>query len=100
MRKPCVKPAVPPPSRQNESEAQLTGHLLANDQPSHGGRQDRSRPQILELISQSSSKLFDNRHLLQGQSTLKKLSAMQTTPEDEVAFEQAPVCSKSCRACS
>ena len=74
---------------KNKANAQLAGDFLADDESSHGGRNDGVGVKILEARGEGRSESFHVGHVLQGERALKVLAAVQTASEDEVAFQES-----------
>src|ERR1035441_7652293 len=73
---------------EDETDAELPRHFLADYESAHRWRNDRDRAERFDLRRQRRAELLDDRHLLEREGALEKLPAVQTAAEDEMAFEQ------------
>ena len=74
--------------RENMPFPQMAGHLLADDDPADG-RRDNSRRRVgLELAGKAPANLRGNGGILQQQRALKELPAMQARAKNKVAVQK------------
>jgi len=73
---------------ENEPAAELTRDLLAEHEAAHGRSDHGFHAEVTHFSGQRRAELLDQRHLLQGESTLEVLPAVQAAAQDEMAFEQ------------
>ena len=73
---------------ENESESELPGDFLTDDQAAHRRGHHRDGAERFCFLRQGGPKFFDHRHLLQSQRALKELAAVQTAAQNKVTLQE------------
>lgn len=79
---------------KDESQPQLPGRLLPDNQSSHRRREDRRRLQAAQLVGQRPAQPLNRRHFLKRQRALKKLPAPQSASQNKMPLQQGAGCPK------
>lgn len=73
---------------EDESDAELAGDLLTDDEAAHGWGDDGGDVEVTDLLGEGGAEAFDGGHVLEREGALEELPAAQAAAEDEVAFEE------------
>jgi hypothetical protein len=73
---------------KDEADSELPGDFLTNHQSPHRRRDYGGWGKGTQLLGESLAEAFHGGHVLEGESALEILPAVQAAAQDEVAFEQ------------
>jgi hypothetical protein len=73
---------------ENEPAPELSGNFLAEHESAHGWGDDSGGTEVAEFVGERVAEFFDDWHLLEGESALEILAAVEAAAENEMAFKQ------------